>query len=173
MLKISKPHVSGEWPSKTSFPLAEGNRGKGDGIQKKKYQLSLIVFMVCLLNCWISKEAEASSGQRDPFAFPPGIRKGESLQKKAGAGPAKIGQESAPGFRVTTILVSGRTKVAGINGVLRQKGDEVNGFRIMEIEEKQVTLSRGKEKLILKIDPEFGYSFKKSNSNNPIMGFSK
>ncbi len=131
-----------------------------------------VIFSVFFLNGWIF-HAEGASGERDPFALPAGVQKGRTMQKKEGAGPAKTGQESTPGFRVTTILVSGRTKVAGINGVLRQKGEKVDGYRIMEIEEKQVTLSRGKEKLVLKIDAEAGYSFKKLNSKNQTMGFSK
>ena len=173
MVSLSRPRGSRDLPQKTSSPVAEGNRGRGEGIQRKKNQVSLIVLMVCLLNCWIILEAVASSGQRDPFAFPPGVKKGEGLQKKVGADPGKAGQESAPGFRVTTILVSGRTKVAAINGVLMKKGDKLDGYQILEIEDKQVILSRGKEKLVLKIDSDVGYSFKKLNTNHQIMGFQK
>jgi hypothetical protein len=140
---------------------------------KKLNHVFLVIFSVFFLVGWTFHKVEGASGERDPFALPAGVQKGRTTQKKEGAGPAKTGQESAQGFRVTTILVSGRTKVAGINGVLRQKGDEVMGYRIMEIEEKQVTLSRGKEKLVLKIDPEVGYSFKKLNPKTQNMGFSK
>jgi hypothetical protein len=140
---------------------------------RKFNPIFLVIFSAFFLNFWIIQEAEGASGERNPFALPAGVQKGGTLQKKEGAGPAKTGQESASGFRVTTILVSGKIKVAGINGVLRQKGDELNGYRIAEIEEKQVTLAREKEKLVLKIDPGVGYSFKKLNSYNQIMGFSK
>jgi hypothetical protein len=135
-----------------------------------------LVWVICsvfFLNGWAFYNAEGASGERDPFALPAGVQKGRIIQQKEGAGPAKKGPEAAAMFRVTTILVSGQTKVAGINGVLRRIGEEVNGYRISEIEEKQVTLSRGKEKLVLKIDSEIGYSFKKLNSKNQIMGFSK
>jgi hypothetical protein len=140
---------------------------------KKYNHVFWVIISVFFLNGWTFHKAEGASGERDPFALPAGVQKGRIIQKKEGAGPGKTGQESALGFRVTTILVSGQTKVAGINGVLRRKGEEVNGYRIMEIEEKQVALSRGKEKLVLKIDSEVGYSFKKLNSKNQTMGFSK
>ena len=140
---------------------------------KKLDHVFWVIFSVSFLVGWTFHKAEGASGERNPFALPSGVQKGRTMEKKEGAGTGKTGQESALGFRVTTILVSGRTKVAGINGVLRQKGDEVMGYRIMEIEEKQVTLSRGKEKLVLKIDPEVGYSFKKLNSKTQNMGFSK
>jgi hypothetical protein len=131
------------------------------------------VLITFLLNPWIIPGARGASGERDPFTLPAGVRLGGIEKKKEGAGPVKIGQESDLGLRVTTILVSGLTKVAGINGVLRQKGDEVNGYRIVEIEEKQVTVIRGKDKRVLKIDLAAGYSFKKTNSNNQFLGFSK
>jgi len=148
-----------------------------EGIQGKIGQVSLVVFLACFLNYWVIGGTEAFSGQKDPFAFPSGVQKGVVLQKKAGTGPGtgteKAVQGSVPGFRVTTILVSGRFRVAAINGVLMQKGDKLDDYRIVEIEDNQVTLSRGKEKLMLKIDSEVGYSFKKLNSTNRVMGFSK
>jgi hypothetical protein len=121
-------------------------------VNRKFNPIFLVIFFAFFMSCWIIRGAEGASGERNPFSLPAGVQKGGALQKKEAGGPVKTGQESAPGFRVTTILVSGRNKVAGINGILRQKGEEVNGYQIMEIEEKQVTLSRGKEKLVLKID---------------------
>ncbi len=119
------------------------------------------------------ERAEGASGERNPFALPAGVQKGGIGKKIDGTGSAKVGPESTPGFRVTTILISGRTRVAAINGVLKQKGDEVNGYRIMEIEDKQVIFSKGKERLTIRIDPTVGYSFKKMNSNIRVMGTSK
>jgi hypothetical protein len=145
----------------------------GYRLNKKFIPIFLVIFSAFFLNFWTLRGTEGASGERDPFALPAGVQKGRAMEKKEGAGPVKAGRESAPGFRVTTILISGRTKVAAINGVLRQKGDEVNGYRVMEIEDKQVVLSRGKEKVMIKIDPEVGYYFKKLNSNNKVMGFSK
>jgi hypothetical protein len=128
--------------------------------------------------CWVFffiflgiRAAEGASGERNPFDFPKGVQKSEVLKNKGGTEKAK--PESAPEFRVTTILVSGRTKVAAINGVLMKKGDKLGEYQIMEIEDKEVTLARGKEKQVLKIDSTVGYSFKKKNSNHHTMGFSK
>ena len=110
--------------------------------------------------------------ERNPFAFPPGVQKG-GMVKKEDSGPEKTAQESAPLLQVSTILISGQTKVAAINGALVRPGDEVSGYRITEIEERQVTLSRGKEKRVVKIDPAEKIYFKNTESNNRIMGFSK
>lgn len=135
----------------------------GQGL-KRFYAVFWVIFPVFFLSGWTIHKAEGASGERDPFVLPTGVHKGKISQNKEGAGKAKTGPESVPGFRVTTILVSGQTRVAGINGVLRQKGEAVDGYRIVEIEEKQVTLSRGKEKLVLKLDSQASYSFKKLNS---------
>jgi hypothetical protein len=132
-----------------------------------------VMFSVFFLIGWIIQRAEGAAGERNPFALPAGVQKGGTLQKKEGDGPSKTGQESVPEFRLTTILISGKTKVAAINGVLKQKGDDVNGYRVMEIEDKQVFLSRGKEKRMITVDPGVGYSFKKLNSNIRVMGTSK
>jgi hypothetical protein len=145
----------------------------GYRVNKKFYPIFLVIFLALFLNLWIIPGVEGTGGERNPFALPAGVQKGRTLEKKEGAGPVKVGRESAPGFRVTTILISGRTKVAAINGVLRQKGDEVSGYKILEIEDKQVVLSRGKEKLMINIDSGVGYSFKKLNSNIQVMGTSK
>jgi hypothetical protein len=145
----------------------------GRRVNGKFNPIFLVIFFAFPLSFWTIRGAEGASEERNPFSLPAGVQKGAILPSNEAGVPGKTGQNPALGFRVTTILVSGRTKVAAINGVLKQKGDEVNGYRIMEIEEKQVTLSRGKEKLVLKIDSEVGYSFKKLNSKNQTMGFSK
>jgi hypothetical protein len=173
MAGLSSPHIRRENPLKISPPPAESFGGEGEGIQKGGKPVFSIGFVIFFLICCNVYRVEASSGQRDPFALPPGIVKGEGLQKKGGTGKEKEIQAGVPMFQLTTILVSGQTKVAALNGVLRQKGDEISGYRIVEIEEKQVTLSRGKEKLVLKIDQGGGFSFKKLKSNNQTMGFSK
>jgi hypothetical protein len=98
-------------------------------------------------------QAQGAPEGRNPFTFPPGVLKGEGLAKKEGAGLEGTEKDTAPVFRVTTILVSGQIRVAAINGILLRRGEEMNGYRIMEINEKQVILSKGKEKLVLRIDP--------------------
>jgi hypothetical protein len=138
---------------------------------EKIVQVTLSVFWVCFFSGWLILEAEGASEERNPFAFPKGVQKGDVLQKKGGT--EKAGQEAAPNFRVTTILISGQTKVAAINGVLMKKGDKLDGYQLLEIEDKQVTLVKGKEKQVLKIDSTVGYSFKKKDSNHHTIGFSK
>jgi hypothetical protein len=132
--------------------------------------LKYLAWGLVFLPIW---EAQGAPDLRDPFSLPAGVLKGEGLQKKEGIGSGKAEKESAPVFRVTTILVSGQTKVAAINGVLLRKGEALSGYRIAEIEEKQVTLSRGKEKMILKIDQEEKVFQKKMESKNQVMGFPK
>lgn len=136
------------------------------------FPVSGIVFLVCLMNVWIAGGTEAAGVERNPFAFPPGVQKGP-LPVKPGSAVEKKTQESGPVFRVTTILISGHTKVAAVNGVLMRPGDELNGYRLVEIEEKQVALAKGKEKVVVKIDPAEKVFFRKTVSNNRVMGFSK
>jgi len=129
--------------------------------------------------CWLllgvggaGKAAAAPEG-RNPFAFSPGVQKGTPGLKKEGVVSEKGGQPATPTFRVTTILISGRTRVAAINGVLLRPGDALEGYRIEAIEDRQVVLGRGKEKLVLHIDSGDRYSFKKISQDNRIMGSSK
>jgi hypothetical protein len=161
------------------------------GLTGKILKVTLSVLFVCFFSGWIIWVAEGTSGERNPFALPAGAgpQEGGDLQKKAGTGPqesgdllkkagaepgnGKLGQESSGGFRVTIILVSGQNKVAAINGVLVKKGDKLGDYKILEIEDKQVTLVRGKEKMVLKIDSTVGYSFKKVNSNHQLMELPK
>lgn len=133
----------------------------------------LLDLTVCLIVILVQGEALGAPDLRNPFAFPAGVRKGDAPGTKEGAAPGKEAQDSQPVFKVTTILVGISTRVAAINGVLVRKGEELQGYRIVEIEEKKVTLSRGKEKLMLRITPDERLFFKKADSNTRVMGFSK
>jgi hypothetical protein len=166
MLKMSSQGSNREM----DLSWSHGSRREGSApLEMHSLRVVCWVFFFILLG--IGAAEGASAEERNPFAFPKGVLKSEGMQKKGGI--EKASQGSAPEFRVTTILVSGRTKVAAINGVLMKKGDKVDGYQILEIEDKQVTLVRGKEKQVLKIDSTVGHSFKKVNSNHHIMGFSK
>jgi hypothetical protein len=116
---------------------------------------------------------QASAAERDPFALPAGIQKKSAQKDKGAAGPETGAKESIQLFRVTTILVSGRTRVAAINGRIMREGEEIGGYRIQEISEQQVLLSRAKEKMVLKMEPGTGYIIKKSKTDPRVMGLSK
>jgi hypothetical protein len=133
---------------------------------RKYYLILLAIFSAFFLNSWNMQAVEGASGERNPFALPAEVQKSGAGQKPGETGAIKPGQEPFQGFRVTTILISGQTRVAAVNGVLKKKGDEIDGYRLAEIEEKQVTLVKGKEKLVLKIDSRAGYSFNHLNSSN-------
>jgi hypothetical protein len=107
-------------------------------------------------------EALGAPEGRNPFTFPAGVLKGTGKQE--GIGPGQGDKESTPAFRVTTILVSGQTKVAAVNGVLVRKGEDVNGYRVVEIDETQVILRRGKERLVLKMEVREKVPLKKMES---------
>jgi hypothetical protein len=128
--------------------------------------------MFFLLNGW-SIWALGASVERNPFALPAGVWKIVGEGKKMGSEPVKSGQDQTPAFRVTTILISARHKLAVLNGLLKQEGDEINGYLIAEIEERSVTLVKGKHKMEVPLDSKNGYFFKSKKSNNSILGFSK
>jgi hypothetical protein len=148
-------------------------REKTEKRLKSGYLLFRAVFIGFFFCWWNTQGLEGATVERNPFDLPAGIQKAGTLPAKEGGSQGKNLRESIPRFRLTTILVSGRTRVAGINGILRQKGDDINGYRILDIEDKQVVLSRGNDRFVLKINSETGYFFKESNSNIWIMGFSK
>ncbi|MEW6186288.1 MAG: hypothetical protein AB1585_11170 [Thermodesulfobacteriota bacterium] len=105
--------------------------------------------------------------------MPAGIQKKGAQTGKETAGLENGVKEPVEVFRVTTILISGRTKIAAINGRIMREGDQLGGYRIREISEGQVTLSKGKEKMILNMDPDRGYFFKKLKTDPQVMGLSK
>lgn len=133
----------------------------------------LVILAGFFFKGWLGWEAEGAAGERNPFDLPGGIQKIGSLPLQEAGEATKGGRESVPKFRVTTILISGRAKVAAINGILRQIGDNINGYQIVDIEAKEVILSKGKERFAIKIDSNTGYLFKESKSNLQIMGLSK
>jgi hypothetical protein len=124
-----------------------------------------------LWGCWGG--AFAASDTRNPFTFPQGVQKGMTGVNKEGGGTAKGGEPGTPAFRLTTIMISGQTKVAAINGTLVRIGDLLEGYRIEAIEDRQVVLRRGKERLNLPIDSKDRYSIKKKNQDNRLMGSSQ
>ena len=128
--------------------------------------------LVCLMGIMLWESSGFSAG-RDPFAFPPGVQKATPGSKTEGTGLEKNGLPRAPVFRVTTILISGRNKVAVVNGFLVREGYELNGYRVAAIQEKQVVLERGKEKMVLHIDSGDKYFFKKTNHDRRLMGTSQ
>jgi hypothetical protein len=106
---------------------------------------------------------------RDPFSLPPGVQKG-GLGAKPEKGGGNSGQPEAVSFRLTTILISGRHRVAALNGVLVREGDELGGYRVDAIEEKHLVLMRGKEKMIIHIDSGGKYFFKKTGQDRRLSG---
>jgi hypothetical protein len=110
---------------------------------------------------------------RDPFSFPPGVQKGAAGAKIEKNGSEKSGQAEAPVFRVTTILISGRNRVAALNGILVREGDELRGYRVEAIEENHLVLKRGKEKMVIHIDSDDKFFFKKTSHDRRLSGSSQ
>jgi len=137
------------------------------------YCLVLFFIFLGFLRGYPALEAEGATGERNPFDLPVGIQKSGNLPAKEEGSQVKTGKESFPKFHVTTILISGRTRVAAINGILMQKGDNIDCYQIVDIEAKQVVLSKGKEKFMIKVDSNTGLFFKESKPNLRIMGLSK
>lgn len=117
--------------------------------------------------------AESVLKRSNPFALPAGIlpKKGAADERRATAGVPEGG--GAPDFRVTTILIGLQTKVAAINGKLVREGEEVEGFRVIEIRSGQVTLRRGQEKKIINLEPTRKVLFQPFTSDQGGMGPSK
>jgi hypothetical protein len=107
---------------------------------------------------------------RDPFSFPPGVKKEAAGAKPEKGGIGESGLAEAMSFRLTTILISGRHRVAALNGVLVREGDELGGYRVEAIEEKHLVLMRGKEKMVIHIDSGGKYFFKKTGQDRRLSG---
>jgi hypothetical protein len=143
-------------------------------IKPRPIKINLLLNIgVCCLLLGGSGQAVAEPGGRNPFALPAGVRKGTPAMKQEGGVSEKEGQPVTPAFRVTTILITGQTRVAAINGTLLRTGDALEGYRVEAIDDRQVVLGRGKERLVLHIDSGARYSFKKKNQDNRLMGSSK
>jgi hypothetical protein len=139
---------------------------------------ALVLGVVAALLAWVAANrpdggAGAAQRERNPFALPPGIqKKNPPVGGEAASGRTKT-WEGETDFKVTTILIGTRTKVAAINGKLVREGEEVEGFRVVGIFPAQVILMRGKEKKIVKLDYDPGRSFRKTLSGQRVMGQSQ
>jgi hypothetical protein len=118
-------------------------------------------------------EASGFGLGRDPFSFPAGVQKGGVGSKGEKSGSDKVGAAEAPVFRVTTILISGRNRVAALNGILVREGDDLGGYRVEAIEETHLVLKKGKEKMVIHIDSGDKYFFKKTSHDRRLSGSSQ
>ncbi len=80
---------------------------------------------------------------RDPFLPPPPPARGN------GTGNAKT--RSAPRLVLTAILIDREVEAAVINGEVYRKGQRIHSYTVERISRGHVTLSKGPEKIILKI----------------------
>lgn len=80
---------------------------------------------------------------RDPFARPP-------AQPAQSPSDAALDTDSLPVLRA--IMVDPRQSMANIGGHIVGVGDQVGPYRVLRIDERSVTLLRGKTKNVLTID---------------------
>lgn len=59
--------------------------------------------------------------------------------------------QNTKGFRVSTIIVTSRSKLAIINGVRVRESEEINGYTVAKILPKQVHLKKGSEVEIINL----------------------
>lgn len=57
----------------------------------------------------------------------------------------------APTFKLSGTILGGGSPVAIINSKFLRKGDEINGFQVVEIAKNEVRLSDGNQEIVLKV----------------------
>ena len=105
---------------------------------------AFLTFCALALACALAPAAQATP-LRDPFARPP---------MQAAPAPSQEAADAAAGALpvLRAILVDRVQSMANIGGHIVAVGDQVGAWRVQRIDERSVTLLRGRTKSVLEID---------------------
>ena len=73
--------------------------------------------------------------------------------------PEKAGGKTLPGFKLSGVIADERAAIAVINGKFLKKGDSIEGYQVVRIGDKTVTLSGNGHKIVLNVITNTGKQF--------------
>lgn len=103
----------------------------------------MLVFM-CLSQAGYSAEHELKT---NPFARSVGVQK----QAHALASQPAAQDVSVP-FVLRGTMVAGQQSLANISGVIVPLGEEINGYKLVSVQEREVVLRKDNDRKVLTVD---------------------
>jgi len=114
----------------------------------KKWSLYLCLMLLLLTTATFAAEGKKSSLlSTNPFSQP-------ELPDAAHEGEGARGQENSSDLVLRGTLVSGSDPLANINGVVLEVGAKLNGYRLVSVSEREVTLEKNGVRKTLRMDDD-------------------
>ena len=105
-----------------------------------------LAMVVCLCLSPASHAAEHEL-KTNPFA------RSVEVQAQAPASPAVAEALSVP-FVLRGTMVAGQRSLANISGVVVSLGEEINGYKLVDVRQREVVLQRQDDRRVLTVDQE-------------------
>ena len=105
---------------------------------------------LAILVCMCLPQASHSAGHElktNPFA------RSVEVQAQVSASPAVAEELSVP-FVLRGTMVAGQQSLANISGVVVSLGEEINGYKLVDVQQREVVLQRHDDRRVLTVDQE-------------------
>ena len=106
-----------------------------------KQVLSMLIFM-CVLHAGHAAEHALKA---NPFVRP------VDVQDQARPSEPVVQEPPVP-FVLRGTMVAGQQSLANISGVIVPLGEEINGYRLVGVQEREIILLKGNDRRILSVD---------------------
>ena len=117
--------------------------------RSSKQTLSMLIFM-CLSQAGYSAEHELKT---NPFA-----RSVEVQEQAYSPASQPAAQDVSVPFVLRGTMVAGQQSLANISGVIVPLGDEINGYKLVGVQEREVVLLKDADRRVLTVDGDTGGS---------------
>ena len=105
---------------------------------------------LAILVCLCLSPASHSAGHElktNPFA------RSVEVEEQVPASPAVVEELSVP-FVLRGTMVAGQQSLANISGVVVSLGEEINGYKLVDVQQREVVLQRNDDRRVLTVDQE-------------------
>ncbi len=100
--------------------------------------------------------------QHDPFARPLLA----AMEPKGNSIPATAGREEAPSWspNLIAVMVAGPRSMVNLDGTIVAIGQEMDGYRLVQVRDHEATFIKGKQRIVLKMEASLLRSNKERTS---------
>ncbi len=97
--------------------------------------------------------AHSGELQHNPFKRPEISPQAHAVSTPTKKKTSVARKPRAPAFRLYTTLVAGEDSMANINGKLLSIGDELSGYRLTQVAEREVVMVKRNHRVTVKLKP--------------------
>jgi len=106
-------------------------------------KVAMLILMCLTQTCHAAEQLLSTN----PFAIPVGTAVMQSIS-------SPVEQESPVRLELRGTIVAGQQSLANISGVIVSLGEEVNGYKLVGVQQREVVLLREHSRRILSVDDE-------------------